>query len=42
MGEEWPRILPKVVTSTHFWVLSHAVKHDMGQTALLPLRTKAC
>jgi hypothetical protein len=25
----------------HFWVLLHAVKHDMGQTALLPLRRKA-
>jgi hypothetical protein len=26
----------------HFWVLLHAVKHDMGQTALLLLRRKAC
>jgi hypothetical protein len=26
----------------HFWVLLHAVKHDLGQTALLPLRRKAC
>jgi hypothetical protein len=26
----------------HFWVLLHAVKHDMGQTALLPLQTKEC
>jgi hypothetical protein len=26
----------------HFWVLLHAVKHDMGQTALLPHRRKAC
>jgi hypothetical protein len=26
----------------HFWVLLHAVKHNMGQTALLPLRRKAC
>jgi hypothetical protein len=26
----------------HFWVLLHAVKHDMGQTALLSLRRKAC
>jgi hypothetical protein len=26
----------------HFWVFLHAVKHDMGQTALLPLRRKAC
>jgi hypothetical protein len=28
--------------SRHFWVLLHAVKHDMAQTALLPLRRKAC
>jgi hypothetical protein len=26
----------------HFWVLLHAVKHDMEQTALFPLRRKAC
>jgi hypothetical protein len=26
----------------HFWVLLHVIKHDMGQTALLPLRRKAC
>jgi hypothetical protein len=26
----------------HFLVLLRAVKHDMGQTALLPLRRKAC
>jgi hypothetical protein len=26
----------------HFCVLLHAVKHDTGQTALLPLRRKAC
>jgi hypothetical protein len=26
----------------HFWVLLHAVKHDMGQTALFPLPRKAC
>jgi hypothetical protein len=26
----------------HYLVLLHAVKHDMGQTALLPLRRKAC
>jgi hypothetical protein len=26
----------------HFWVLLHAVKDDIGQTALLPLRRKAC
>jgi hypothetical protein len=33
----WKWRLPR-----HFWVLLHAVKHDMGQTALLPLRRKAC
>jgi hypothetical protein len=42
MGEKWPRILPKVRLPRHFWGLLHAVKHDMGQTALLPLRRKAC
>jgi hypothetical protein len=26
----------------HFWVLLHAVKHDMGQTGLLPLQRKTC
>jgi hypothetical protein len=26
----------------HFRVLLHAVKHDMGQTALLPLRRNVC
>jgi hypothetical protein len=26
----------------HFCVLLHAIKHDMGQTALLPLRRKEC
>jgi hypothetical protein len=26
----------------HFWVLLHAVKHDLGQTTLLLLRRKAC
>jgi hypothetical protein len=26
----------------HFWVLLYAIEHDMGQTALLPLRRKAC
>jgi hypothetical protein len=26
----------------HFWVLLHAVKHDMWQTALIPLRREAC
>jgi hypothetical protein len=33
----WKWRLPR-----HFWVLLHAVKHDMGQTALLALRRKAC
>jgi hypothetical protein len=43
MGEKWPREfcrnwrLPR-----HFWGLLHAVKHDVGQTALLPLRRNAC
>jgi hypothetical protein len=26
----------------HFWVLLHAIKYDMGETALLPLRMKVC
>jgi hypothetical protein len=39
---EGPEILPKVVTSTSLLGFLHAVKHDMGQTALLPLRRKAC
>jgi hypothetical protein len=30
MGEKWPRILPKVATSTSFWVLLHAVKLRHG------------
>jgi hypothetical protein len=38
MGEKWPRNF----VESHFWVLLHAIKHDMGQTALLPLRRKAC
>jgi hypothetical protein len=41
MGEKWPRILPKVATSTSLLGSFNAVKHDMGQTALLPLRMKA-
>jgi hypothetical protein len=24
MGEKWPRVLPKVATSTSIWVLLHA------------------
>jgi hypothetical protein len=39
MGEKFCR---KWRLPRHFWVLLHAVKHDMGQTALLPLRRKAC
>jgi hypothetical protein len=42
MSEKWPRILPKVATSTSLLGSFNAVKHDMGQTALLPLRRKAC
>jgi hypothetical protein len=43
MGEKWPReFCRKRRLPRHFWVLLHAVKHDMGQTALLPLRRKAC
>jgi hypothetical protein len=42
MGEKWPIILPKWQLPRQFWVLLHAVKHNMGQTALLPLRRKAC
>jgi hypothetical protein len=43
MGEKWPReFCGKWRLPRHFWVLLHAVKHDMGQTALLPLRRKAC
>jgi hypothetical protein len=26
MGEKWPRILPKMATSTPIWVILHAVK----------------
>jgi hypothetical protein len=37
MGEKWPReFCRKWRLPRHFWVLLHAVKHDMGQTALLP------
>jgi hypothetical protein len=42
MGEKWPReFCWKWRLPRHFWVLLHAVKHDMRQTALLPLRRKA-
>jgi hypothetical protein len=42
MGEKWPsEFCRKWRLPRHFWVLLHAVKH-MGQTALLPLRRKAC
>jgi hypothetical protein len=36
MGEKWPRILPKVMTSTSLLGSLHAVKHDMRQTASPP------
>jgi hypothetical protein len=39
MGEKWPR---NFAESDDFHVLLHAVKHDMGQTALLLLRRKTC
>jgi hypothetical protein len=39
MGEKFCR---KWRLPRHFWVLLHAVKHDMGQAALLPLRRRAC
>jgi hypothetical protein len=43
MDEKWPRnFAGKWRLPRHFWVLLHAVKHDMGQTVLLPLRRKAC
>jgi hypothetical protein len=43
MGEKWPReFCRKWGLPRHFWVLLHTVKHDMGQTALLPLRRKVC
>jgi hypothetical protein len=43
MGEKWPReFCGKWRLPRHFWVLLRAVKHDMGQTVLLPLRRKAC
>jgi hypothetical protein len=45
MGEKWPReFCRKWRLPRHFWVLLHAVKHDMGQTALLSPspRRKAC
>ena len=32
----------EMTTSTPFWDLLHASKYDMGPTALLPLRRKAC
>jgi hypothetical protein len=43
MGEKWPReFCLKWRLPRDFRVLLQAVKHDMGQTALLPLRRKAC
>ena len=42
-GREYcPVNLAEVTTSTTFWDLLHAANYDMGQTALLPLRRKAC
>jgi hypothetical protein len=38
MGEKWPENFAESGNfHVTFWVLLHAVKHDMGQTALLPL-----
>ena len=34
--------LAEITISTPFWDLLHAAKYDMGPTALLPLREKAC
>jgi len=43
MGEKFPRILPKVVTSTSLLGSFTCRRiYDMGPTALLPLRRKAC
>jgi hypothetical protein len=43
MGEKWPReFCRKWRLPRHVRILLHAVKRDMGQTALLPLRRKAC
>jgi hypothetical protein len=42
MGEKWPRNFAESGDFHVTWVLLHAVKHDMGQTALLPFRRKAC
>jgi hypothetical protein len=40
MGEKWPR---NVAESGEFHVtFGFFVKHDMGQTALLPLRREGC
>ena len=40
--ESCPINLAEMTTSTPFWDILHAAKYDMGQTALLPLRRKAC
>jgi hypothetical protein len=42
MGEKWPRNFAESGDFHVTFVLLHAVKHDMGQKALLPLRRKAC
>jgi hypothetical protein len=37
MSEKWPKeFCRKWRLPRHFWILLHAVKHDMGQTALFP------
>ena len=42
-GREYcPVNLAEMTTSTPFWDLLHAAKYEMGQTALHPLRRKAC
>ena len=40
--EYCPLNLAEMTTSTPFWDLLHAAKYDMGRTALLPIRRKAC
>jgi hypothetical protein len=43
LGEKWPRSFAESGDfHVTFGFFLRAVKHDMGQTALLPLRRKAC
>jgi hypothetical protein len=43
LGEKYSWILPTSISFHTSRVLQHAIKsHDMGQTALLPLRRKSC